>query len=83
MRSALIGVLAASALTAPVQASAQGASVFLTPPADPSAVTVEARGDGRADDSEALQRAFDRAVDAIAPQVEGKFASAFVRAVKK
>src|SRR6187549_571578 len=64
MHSALIGVLAASALIAPVQASAQGASAFPTAPADPSAVTVEAAGDGRADDSEALQRAFDRALDA-------------------
>ena len=64
MRCFLIGVLAVAALISPVQASAQSVSVFPTAPAEPKAVTVEAAGDGRADDSDALQEAFDRAVDA-------------------
>jgi len=64
IRSALIGALAALVLTAPLPASAEGASVFPTAPAEPKAVTVEATGDGRADDSDALQRALDQAVGA-------------------
>jgi hypothetical protein len=64
MRSVLIGVLAIAALIAPVQAAARGASVFPTAPAEPKAVTVQAAGDGRTDDSDALQEAFDRSLDA-------------------
>lgn len=47
--------------TGPVQASA---SVFAVAPADPQAFTVAGRGDGRADDTGALQAAIDRASDA-------------------
>ena len=61
MRCALVGVLAVSA---PVHALAQGASVFPKAPAEPRAVTVQAMGDGRADDTDALQKAFDAARDA-------------------
>jgi sugar lactone lactonase YvrE len=64
MRRALMGIIAFAVLIASVQASAEGASVFPTAPAEPKAVTVEATGDGRADDSDALQQAFDKAVDA-------------------
>ena len=63
VRSALISILAAAALIAPMHTSAQSVSVFPTAPAEPKAVTVEAAGDGRADDSDALQQALDQAVD--------------------
>ncbi|MGK6357052.1 glycosyl hydrolase family 28-related protein [Sphingomonas sp. DT-207] len=63
MRCVLTGLLAATALTGPFAAFAQSASVFPTAPAEPKAVTVKAKGDGKADDSDALQRAFDQARD--------------------
>ena len=61
MRGVLALLLGATALTAPAQVYAQSASVFPTAPAEPGAVTAEAKGDGIADDSEALQQAFTRA----------------------
>jgi hypothetical protein len=63
MRYVLVGLLAATGLTAPGLSRAQSVSVFPTAPAEPGAVTVAAKGDGVADDSEALQQAFDRARD--------------------
>ena len=63
MRCVVIGVLAVAALIAPARAWAQGVSVFPTAPAEPRAVTVAAAGDGRTDDSEDLQAAFDQASD--------------------
>jgi hypothetical protein len=40
-----------------------GNSVFLTAPSDPRAVTVAGRGDGRADDTDAIQQALDAATE--------------------
>ncbi|HEX8420103.1 MAG TPA: glycosyl hydrolase family 28-related protein [Sphingomonas sp.] len=40
-----------------------GASTLLSAPADPRAVTVKGKGDGRADDTAAIQRAIDAARD--------------------
>jgi len=45
----------------PLAASAASLSAFQTAPAEPGAVTVKAVGDGRADDSIALQAAIDQA----------------------
>jgi hypothetical protein len=64
MRCFLIGALAVAALIAPARVLADSVSVFPAAPAEPKAVTVEAAGDGRADDSDALQQALDKAVDA-------------------
>ncbi len=63
MRCALAGLLASTVLTISSPAFAQGASVFPTAPAEPRAVTVKGVGDGKADDSDALQKALDQARD--------------------
>jgi sugar lactone lactonase YvrE len=63
MRRALIGVLAALAVAASMPASAEDRSVFPSAPAEPKAITVQGNGDGQADDSDALQQAFDKALD--------------------
>src|SRR6185503_21168348 len=44
-------------------APAMAASAFETPPPDPRAVTVKGKGDGRADDTDAIQSALDQAAD--------------------
>lgn len=62
MHRGLIAILAVLAWIAPVQLSAQGVSVFPAAPPEPKAVTVVATGDGRADDTDALQQAFDQAL---------------------
>ncbi|MDP5277490.1 glycosyl hydrolase family 28-related protein [Sphingomonas sp. DG1-23] len=61
IRGFVLALTAATALTAPAETLAQSVSVFPTAPAEPGAVTVKAIGDGKADDSEALQQAFDQA----------------------
>ena len=52
-------VLAPAPAAAQSAQSAQSTSVFLTAPDDPRAVTVRGVGDGRADDTAAIQQAID------------------------
>ncbi|MEG3084620.1 glycosyl hydrolase family 28-related protein [Sphingomonas sp. PB2P12] len=54
-------LLGAAVLLLSTPASAKTTSVYLTAPADPRAITVKAVGDGRADDSVAIQQAIDAA----------------------
>jgi hypothetical protein len=51
----------AALLLAPIPALAKSTSVYLTAPNDPRAVTVKGVGDGRADDSDAIQQAIETA----------------------
>ncbi|MCI4591771.1 SMP-30/gluconolactonase/LRE family protein [Sphingobium sp. BYY-5] len=60
-RSMIAALLAATALGTPAWAA--GSSVFPVAPDEPHAVTVKATGDGRADDSAAIQQALDQARD--------------------
>ncbi len=54
-------LLCAALLLCPLPAFAQSTSVYRTQPNDPRAITVKGVGDGRADDSTALQQAIDAA----------------------
>lgn len=54
-------LIAAALLSAPVMASAASLSVYTTMPNDPLAVVVKGMGDGRADDTKAIQAAIDQA----------------------
>jgi hypothetical protein len=56
-----IWLLGAAALVAPAPALAATTSVYLTAPQDARAITVRGVGDGRADDSVAIQQAIDAA----------------------
>ena len=56
-----LGLLAAS-VALPVEAAASQ-SVYLKTPVDPLAVTVKAVGDGKADDTDAIQAAIDQAAN--------------------
>ena len=56
-------LLCAAALAARALPAAASASAFEQAPADPRAVTVAGVGDGRADDTEAIQRALDQAAE--------------------
>ncbi|HEU4627920.1 MAG TPA: glycosyl hydrolase family 28-related protein [Steroidobacteraceae bacterium] len=51
------------ALLAPALPALGGTSAFESAPADPRAVTVAGKGDGRADDTDAIQRALDEAAE--------------------
>jgi len=62
MTRRLIAACAMLVLLAPAPAAASQ-SVYTTAPDEPSAVKVTGVGDGRADDSAALQRAIDKAAD--------------------
>lgn len=54
-------LLCVALLLSPLPALAKSTSVYLTAPEDPRAVTVKGVGDGRADDSAAIQQAIDAA----------------------
>ncbi|MEI5686747.1 glycosyl hydrolase family 28-related protein [Sphingomonas kyungheensis] len=58
-----IWLLGAAALIAPAPAVAATTSVYLTAPKDERAITVRGVGDGRADDSAAIQQAIDAAAE--------------------
>jgi hypothetical protein len=57
-----VWLLSTTALMAATSISA-GTSVFQTAPSDPRAVTVAGKGDGRADDTDAIQKALDAATE--------------------
>ncbi|UYY59184.1 glycosyl hydrolase family 28-related protein [Sphingomonas sp. S2-65] len=54
-------LLGAAMITLPTPALAQSTSVYRSAPNDPRAITVKGVGDGRADDSAAIQQAIDAA----------------------
>ncbi len=54
-------LLSTTAMSAPAMAKGGSVSVFATAPADPRAVTVVAVGDGRTDETAAIQKAIDAA----------------------
>ncbi|WP_210356604.1 glycosyl hydrolase family 28-related protein [Sphingomonas beigongshangi] len=54
-------LLGAAASLLPASAWGETTSVYLSAPADPRAITVRGAGDGRADDSAAIQQAIDAA----------------------
>ena len=62
-RFMIAALLTATALVAPVSAHSASVSVFPMAPDEPSAGTVRAKGDGRADDSAPIQQALDKARD--------------------
>lgn len=60
-RSMMAALLAATILATPAWAAT--VSVFPVAPEEPTAITVQAKGDGRTDDSTAIQQALDQARD--------------------
>ncbi|MBM7404668.1 MULTISPECIES: glycosyl hydrolase family 28-related protein [Sphingomonas] len=56
-------LLGAAALMLPAPVLAKSSSVYLQAPDDPRAITVRGVGDGRADDSAAIQQAIDAAAE--------------------
>ncbi len=62
-RSIMAALLTATAMAGANAAHAAEPSVFPTAPQEPSAITVAGKGDGQADDSDAIQQALDSARD--------------------
>ncbi len=62
-RVAMTAALLATTVPALAQVHGESRSAFLSAPRDPHAVTVRGKGDGRADDSAAIQQAIDTAAD--------------------
>src|SRR6185312_120860 len=62
-RCALLGLNLVLALGVSTSVSARSISAFPVAPLEPKAITVKAKADGQADDTMALQQAFDEAVD--------------------
>ncbi len=62
-REIMLTLLAATALAGSAPAWSAGVSVFPQAPEEPSAVTVKAIGDGKSDDTAAIQQALDAARD--------------------
>ena len=56
----MVMLVCAAAMATPASAST---SAFESAPADPRSVTVSGKGDGRADDTDAIQKALDQAAD--------------------
>ncbi|WP_031298660.1 glycosyl hydrolase family 28-related protein [Sphingobium lactosutens] len=62
-RNIMAALLTATAMVGVNAAHAAEPSVFPTAPQEPSAITVAGKGDGQADDSDAIQQALDSARD--------------------
>jgi len=58
-----LGMALLAAMGSPAAPAWAGNSVFRSAPEDPQAVTVAARGDGRSDDTDAIQQALDQATE--------------------
>lgn len=58
-----LALLCVAALTAVRSPALAATSVFEVAPGEPRAVTVQGKGDGRADDTDAIQRALDKAAE--------------------
>ena len=59
----LLALVCIAVVTATNSAALAGTSVFESAPAESRAVTVQGKGDGRADDTDAIQRALDKAAE--------------------
>ena len=58
-----LALMCAAALTVAGSPALAATSIFESAPVEPRAVTVQGKGDGRADDTDAIQRALDKAAE--------------------